>query len=573
MVVGSFFLHWGEGRRWLAASLLALAAGCQPAPAPPPPPPPVALRAQFRQLLHLGDSVYAQKTGYGTFARALTYYNRAQTLADRSQDTFLLAEAVFAKGRVYDAWNKEPQKTIQYFQQATALFRRLPDPRSRIRYFYAKHLVAHAYDKVPDSLRAVQVLRQLRRELAGRPDTLLRRLPFTVEMALIATEVRNYALADTLLRQLTRRAWIRNDPETYDYLHHYYLTQARLDVYLRRHPAAPYLDSLQAAARRAANVMDRQYYAHNLARLSVAAGRPRAGYDYLVQATRLRDSIDNNGDASTLRRALVASETQASARQRHYEAAARAARARAVVLLSGALTIISLLSFYLARQSYRARKSARHLAQTNHVLDEKVAQVELLNKEIQHRVKNNLHMIFSLLQMQERRTDNEEVIEQLQAARLRVESIAALHNQLLGNPDGLDLAGFLKGLISSVVSCLANDKQVVTHLHTQPLHLPTNSYFALSLILNEWVTNSIKYAGSADHLLEVNVTVTVDTPAGAVCIEYFDNGPAPATQLAPPASSGLGTQIVVLLVRQLGATLRTRPDNRFHYELFVPHGV
>ena len=60
--------------------------------------------------------------------------------------------------------------------------------------------------------------------------------------------------------------------------------------------------------------------------------------------------------------------------------------------------------------------------------------MELLNKEIQHRVKNNLHMIFSLLQMQERRTDNEEVIEQLQAARLRVESIAALHNQLLQQP-------------------------------------------------------------------------------------------------------------------------------------------
>ena len=58
----------------------------------------------------------------------------------------------------------------------------------------------------------------------------------------------------------------------------------------------------------------------------------------------------------------------------------------------------------------------------------------MLNKEIQHCVKNNLHMVYSLLQMQERRTDNEEVIEHLQAARLRVESIAALHNQLLTNP-------------------------------------------------------------------------------------------------------------------------------------------
>ena len=90
--------------------------------------------------------------------------------------------------------------------------------------------------------------------------------------------------------------------------------------------------------------------------------------------------------------------------------------------------------------------ASRAVAGVNQQLDEKVAQVELLNKEIQHRVKNNLHMIFSLLHLQERRTDNEEVIENLQAARLRVESIAALQTQLLRNPDVPDLTAFLKQL-------------------------------------------------------------------------------------------------------------------------------
>ena len=586
-----FFLYWL--RRTLLPALLGLAA-CQPAgPGTPPPAAAVPVRTRFFALLRAGDSVYAQKQGYRSFAQAQAYYDRAQALADQGADTLLLAEAVFARGRVYDAWNKEPAKTVAYFQQAAALFGRLPGQWRR--YYYARFLVAHAYDKVPDSLRAVQVLRGLRAELAARPDSVRRQVPSTVEMALTATEVRNYPLADSLLRQLVHRPGVRNDPATYDYLVHYYLAQARLDVFYRRHPAAPFLDSLRQSYRTAANPLDRLYYEQNLARLSAAAGRPAAAYAFLRQATRLGDSLADGGDVAQLRRTLLQTEEQAARRQRADEAAHQALRTRSLWGLSAGLAVISLLSFYLARQVRRAQRQARRLAAmnqelgaanqelaaasravagVNRQLDEKVAQVELLNKEIQHRVKNNLHMVFSLLHMQERRSDNEEVIEQLQAARLRVESIAALQTQLLRNPAVPDLTAFLKQLISAVVGCLATDRPVVTHLATEAVDLPVNSYFALSLILNEWVTNTIKYAEPpADHAIEVNVSVKPQGPD--VLVEYFDNGRrVPAATPVPEAeAAGLGTQIIALLSQQLGAELTTRPGQPYHYELRIPHGA
>ncbi|WP_035564435.1 sensor histidine kinase [Hymenobacter sp. IS2118] len=530
-----------------------------------------ATAARFFGLLRAGDSVYAQKKGYRSFAHAQRYYDRAQLLADRAQDTLLLAEAVFARGRVYDAWNKEPQKTVAYFREATALFARLPAQRRR--YFYAKFLLAHAYDKVPDSLRTVRVLRELRQELAGQPDSLLRQVPSTVEMALTATQVRNYALADSLLGQLVRRPWVRNDPETYDYLTHYYLAQARLDVFYRRRRPAPYLDSL--ARLRATNLMDRVYYGHNLAELYAAAGQYPAAYAARTRAALLNDSLNNGGEVEQVRRSLLRSEEQALARQRRYEASRQRARTWGLWGLGAALTIITLLSFYLYRQGHRSRQQARALAQantalagSNQELDQQVAQVELLNKEIQHRVKNNLHMIYSLLQMQERRTDNEEVIAHLQTARLRVESIAALHNQLLSNPEAPDLAAYLRSLISSVVSCLATDCQVVTHLQTGEHPLPAGSHLALSLILNEWVTNSVKYADPADHLLEISVRLRHE--AGATCLTYFDNGRLAAGTPPPPA--GLGTQIITLLTRQLGATVHTPAGQPYHYDLCLPDG-
>jgi two-component sensor histidine kinase len=567
-----FTLVRQHGRRWptAQAGLLALALG-HPAQAQPGQP---GLRTRFFRLLASGDSVYAEKKGYSSFARAQQYYDRAQVLAERSQDTLLLAEAVFARGRVYDAWNKEPHKTVRYFQQAADLFAGLPGQRRR--YFYATYLVAHAYDKVPDSLRTVRVLRRLRRELRGQPAALLRQVPSTVEMALTATEVHNYPLADSLLRQLVHRPWVRNDPETYDYLTHYYLVQARLDVRYRHLRRAPYLDSL--ARMPATNALDRVYYGHNLADLYAAAGRYPAAYAALGRATRLADILAEGGNIDQVRLSLLRSEEQAAERQQQVEAVRQRARTWGLWGLGGGLAIISLLSFYLLRQQQLARRRARALAlanaalaESNAQLDQQVAQVELLNKEIQHRVKNNLHMVYSLLQMQERRTDNEEVIEHLQAARLRVESIAALHNQLLLNPDtGPDLAVYLKGLISSVVSCLANDRQVITHLQSSPLRLPPSAYLALSLILNEWVTNSIKYADTPPgQLLEISVLVRHETRH--TCLDYADSGRPPlAGAGAAPGRPGLGTQIITLLTRQLGATLSTPPGQPYTYTLCLP---
>ena len=536
---------------------------------------PATGQARFFALLHRGDSVYAQKAGYQSFGQALIYYDQAQALADASQDTLLLAEAVFARARVYDAWNKEPQKTILYFQQAAALFGRLPGQQHRA--LYARQLVAHAYEKAPDIPRSVQALRQLRRELAATPDSVLPHLPFVVEMALSSTAVRYYALADTLLRQFTRRAWIRNDPETYDYLTHYYLVQSRLDVYYRHRLASPYLDSLQQAFRATKPLLDRLFLSQNLAQLLASTGRHRAAYQYLTTAGQLSDQLVDGGDLSQLRQALITSAQRAYVQ----ELAAQRTRTRATWGLGTTLAVISLLSFYLARESRRSRRQTRHLGVANqqlnalnqemsHVnqqLDEKVAQVELLNKEIQHRVKNNLHILFSLLRMQERRTSNPEVLEQLQAARLRVESIAALHNQLMRRPDALPLAEFLRTLVSSVVACLANDRQVITHLQTNFLSLPPDSYFPLSLILNEWVTNSIKYADTAGQVLEI--TIHVSQRATEACLAYADNGrpPAPASGAAP---AGLGTQIIVLLARQLRATLCIPPAQPYHYTLCIP---
>lgn len=520
----------------------------------------------FFEYLDAGNTYYASKLSYKSLSLSLKYFDSAQMIADKSNDTFYMAEAYWAKGRIYDAWNKDPQKTIEYYNKAADLYSRLPD--DGIRYLYIKHLVAHAYDKVKDSSSAVKVLQEIYLEIKSQDTSFQKMCLFTPEMALISTEVGNYILADRILKDLTSRAWIINDSLSYDYLNHYYLTQSRLDVFWRKPFHSFYLDSLQFVYNSTENVFDKMYYSHALAKLYSASGNYKSAFIFLNTSATLNDSLGNRGAVEDMQSALLRSELAAEKTKVEYQETIRVNRVRVIWLLSILLGIITILTFYLYKNLNKYLDQSKRLSSVNCELDDKVEQVELLNKEIQHRVKNNLHMIYSLLQMQERTTENEETIMHLQAARLRVENIAALHSQLQLSKSKVDFGNYLQVLISSVVNCLSDHKNVVSHIDAVEIEIADNSYFPLSLILNEWVTNSIKYASTENNSIELNISIQNED--NLVVVEYYDNGRISTDgQLIKP---GLGTQIISLLSRQLGATLHSTTINPFHYKLYIPNG-
>lgn len=522
--------------------------------------------AAFYYYINAGNVVYAEKEGYNSFSAGMKYYDSAQDIAYRSHDTLYLAEALFAKGRVYDAWNKDPEKTIRYLQEAAQLFQQVQGYYERS--LYVRHLVAHAYDKVKDSVHATAVLRGMYAELAEKDTGFRARLQFIPEMALIATEVNAYTLADSILRYLVQRADIANHKDTYDYLSHYYLTRSRMDVLWQQKKQSPYLDSLQQVYDHSRNLMDKLYYGRSLAVLYDSSGDYRRSARLYTFFSKLSDSLNNNSEIKEMQETLLQSELNAEKHKLQYNERIRIVRANVLWLLSALLAIITILSIYLYRRNKNYRQQSLNLLQVNEALDNKVEQVALLNKEIQHRIKNNLQMIYSLLQMQERKTDNEETIAALQAARLRVESIAALHNQLLHGSTDPDLAVFIKELVSMAVNCLSESRKVVTHIVAGQVQLPSNNYFALSLILNEWVTNSVKYATAGDELLEIHVTV--QQHKDHVRIVYHDNH-VPAGSV--PAEPGLGTRIIQLLVRQLNGELVQVNNHPYHYMLYIPYGT
>jgi two-component sensor histidine kinase len=515
------------------------------------------------QYITKGNEIYATKTGYNAYTTSMLYYDSAWQIAQNSNSDLLIGASYFAKGRAYDAWNKEPQKTIEYYKLATKYYEKIPYKFERS--LYLKHLVAHSYDKIKDSSSCITELTDIYKTIVALPDTTKQRLQFSAEMALISTEVKNYALADSILINITKRQWIQNDPETYDYLNHYYLTQSRINVYGKNNYTTPYLDSLEKVYKASKNLSDSIYFSDELRQIYLATNNSKKQSFYDNEYRRLFFIMNNPHSIAESQKKLDAIETAATEKEIKLVKQNLQIRKYITWALIAIALIISSLLYFLYKRNIQIQKKRNELYQVNNDLKEKSVQNELLNKEIHHRVKNNLQMIMSLVYMQERNSNDNEVKENMQNIRLRIESIANLHEQLMHQSDTIDLNSYIHQLVSNVSKLLNDNKNIITNLQIAPIQVSQKISFPLGLIINEWITNSVKYAATKGTSLEIGIEITNGN--NQITINYKDNGIA-QTNVAEKKS--LGLNIVQLLVAQLNATLTTASNNDFMYNLVIP---
>ncbi len=147
---------------------------------------------------------------------------------------------------------------------------------------------------------------------------------------------------------------------------------------------------------------------------------------------------------------------------------------------------------------------------------------------------------------------------------LRIENIAALHNEIMSSNGKPDLRKHIQHLVSSAVNCLESDKNVVTDIFFDNVNISEKNYMPLSLVINEWITNSVKYAATKNSLLELNISVK--NKGDKLFISYNDNGVVQCKQAA-----GLGTEIINMLCRQMSGDLKIVNNNPYHYELSIAY--
>lgn len=210
-------------------------------------------------------------------------------------------------------------------------------------------------------------------------------------------------------------------------------------------------------------------------------------------------------------------------------------------------------------ESRRAREAAeREVRDSRDRLERLTAQQALLLREVNHRVSNSLQLISSLIELQARRVADPEARSLLRRAAERVEAVALVHRRLYTSNDvtHVDMDQYLAGMIEEFRRALGDegDENRRIELIAEPVRIPTDKAVSLGLIVNELITNAVKYAYPDGAGGTVRVTLTGLGETG-MTLTVEDDGVGYPELSAQPRGSGVGTMIVQALAETVGARI------------------
>jgi two-component sensor histidine kinase len=185
---------------------------------------------------------------------------------------------------------------------------------------------------------------------------------------------------------------------------------------------------------------------------------------------------------------------------------------------------------------------------------------EVLLKEIHHRVKNNLQVISSLLNLQAQNLDDEKTLAIFKESKDRIRSMALVHENLYKSPDLgiIDFAEYVKSLANGLFrSYTADPNKIVLHLKIADVALSVDVAAPCGLIINELISNALKYAfpPSLKRKAKIEIALTIKKDNNIELV-VKDNGVGIPENVDMGTVDSLGLFLVNILVKdQLGGSL------------------
>jgi len=186
-----------------------------------------------------------------------------------------------------------------------------------------------------------------------------------------------------------------------------------------------------------------------------------------------------------------------------------------------------------------------------------LAEKELLLQEIHHRVKNNLHVFASLLELQARSTHDEKIISLFFESQNRIHSMTLIHEQLCLSPKfkHIDFEQYLKSLIGNLFSSYGvNPFQIKCVFEIEPVNIKFQAAIPCGLILNEIGSNSLKYAFQGRDYGEIRIQLY--QRANLINLVVGDDGIGIPPHLDWHKVNSLGLRLVRILTKQIDGHIK-----------------
>jgi two-component sensor histidine kinase len=200
---------------------------------------------------------------------------------------------------------------------------------------------------------------------------------------------------------------------------------------------------------------------------------------------------------------------------------------------------------------------------------------DVLLSEVHHRVKNNLQVIYSLLDLQSARISDSTLLDILRDSQNRIRSMVQIHQTLYQSKDfaEVDFGQFLDELIPTLISSYGIDSSAVSlTIKAEQVRLPIESAVPCGLAVNELISNALKHAFPAGRAGEIRVSLTHGADHRVV-LSVSDNGVGLPDHFDMVDPATLGLQLVTLLADQLGGTISVHRIDPTEFTLKFPAGA
>lgn len=232
------------------------------------------------------------------------------------------------------------------------------------------------------------------------------------------------------------------------------------------------------------------------------------------------------------------------------------------------LAILGGIGFYLYQVK---KKTSEELSQKNAIITEALHEKEVLMQEIHHRVKNNLQVVSSLLSIQSRHLTDNQAIEAIKEGQNRVKTMGLIHQSLYQENDfrGVNMKNYISKLIKNLFNSYnIQPEKIQLKTEISELNLDIDTVVPLGLIINELVSNALKYAFPDDKKGTVLLRANLENER--FILQVSDNGIGLPEGFSLEKTNSMGYQLIQSFVSKLSAQLTVSNENGTFIELSIP---
>jgi len=298
-----------------------------------------------------------------------------------------------------------------------------------------------------------------------------------------------------------------------------------------------------------------------------ALGNYQSAIAHLQESNRLKDSMFTVAKDKQIEALDIANKTQE--RENDLKLARNKANLAQVQLQHSETTrnwvisgsgLLLIIAGLLYRQSRLRRKNNELITHKNELLQHLLTEKEWLLKEVHHRVKNNLHTVICLLESQARYLEND-ALKAIENSQHRIYAMSLIHQKLYQSDDikTIDMSTYIPELVESLEEGFGTTGQIKFRLNIDKVNLTLSHVIPLGLIVNEAVTNSIKYAFPGNRKGEIFISML--NVGDKIVLELADNGIGmPQIDLDNEPES-LGLRLMKGLSEDIDADINFNTDN------------